>query len=73
MSIISDQKLYPQEMREATNKYSLPVDFSKAKLVCYPFATIYYTNEFTIVQINPIFFRGIFNRPGVAGAVLQTP
>ena len=38
------QKLYPTEMRETTSKYKLPVHFSKAKLVCYPFATIYYLN-----------------------------
>ena len=31
-------------MRETTNKYLILVHVSKAKLVCYSFATIYYSN-----------------------------
>ena len=69
MGIISDQKLCPQE---ATNKYKLPVNSSKAKRVCYPFATICYTNEFTIVQINPIFFKGVMNLLSFAQILMQT-
>ena len=38
-------------MRENTNKNYLPVHFSKAKLTFYPFATIYYSNVLTCLQI----------------------
>ena len=34
-------------MCETTKKYKLPTHFSKAKLACYPFSTIYYSNVFT--------------------------
>ena len=37
-------------MHETTYKYQLPVNLSKAKLVCYPFATTYYSNVFTVLQ-----------------------
>ena len=43
----------PKKMRETTNKYKLPVYFSKAKLACYPFSTIFYSNIFTFLQIFP--------------------
>ena len=39
MSIRSDQKLYTKQMRKTTKKYKLPVQFSKANLAWYPFAT----------------------------------
>ena len=39
-SLISDQKLHPEEIRETTNKYKLPVDFYKAKMYCDPSANI---------------------------------
>ena len=40
-------------MRENTNKCKLPVHFSKAKLTCFPFVTIYYFNVFIFHQIYP--------------------
>ena len=45
-SIISDYKLNPKK---------LYIYFSKAKLAWYPFATIYYSNVLTFLQINPPF------------------
>ena len=48
-----DQKLYPKEMHGAPNKYRLPVHFSKAKLACYPFVTIYYLYVLNFLQISP--------------------
>ena len=55
MSIILDQQPYPKEMPETTNKHKLIVNFSKAKLACYAFATIYYSNVFTCLQLYPHF------------------
>ena len=46
-------KLYIKEMRETFNKYKLSVHFSKPKLSCYHFATIYYPNVFIFLQIYP--------------------
>ena len=37
-------------MHETSNKYELPVRYSKAKLA---FATIYYSNEITFLQMYP--------------------
>ena len=36
-NIILDQKLY---LQESTKKYTLPLQFSKSNLDCYPFATL---------------------------------
>ena len=52
-SVISDQKLYPKEMRQTTYKYKLPLPFSKAKLAWCPLATICYSKVFTVLQIDP--------------------
>ena len=40
-------------MCETNIKYKLPAHFSKVKLVCRSFATIYYSNIVTFLQIYP--------------------
>ena len=40
-------------MLGTTNKYKLSVDFSKAEVACCPFATIYYSNVLTFLQMYP--------------------
>ena len=52
-TIISDQKLYPKDVGDTTNKCKHPAHFSKAKLVCSRFATIYYSNVINFLQIYP--------------------
>ena len=37
-------------MRGTTNKYMLPVNFSKAKLACNHFDTMYYSNVLTFLK-----------------------
>ena len=44
-------------MRETTYEYKLPVNFSKAKLAWCPFATMYYSNAFTFLQIYPLLLQ----------------
>ena len=51
--IHSDQKLYPKELQGNTNKYKIPVNFSRAKLAWYRFATIYYSKILTFHQSYP--------------------
>ena len=40
-------------MHETTNKYKPPVHYSTAKMACYSFATIYYSNIYTFLLIYP--------------------
>ena len=46
-SQISSLEMYPNKMRETTNKYNLPVHLSKAKLACQQFTAMFYSNPFT--------------------------
>ena len=42
-------------MRETTNKYQLPEHFYNAKLVCYPYDSIYCSHLFTFLLTYPPF------------------